>query len=112
MSRQVRHRVAALVLGGLLLGAPLLTTGPANAAEPSPTPAVTPAMPPSQTKTKIKISQGTGGSAPTHAGKSPRSRKAGERRVPTWILIPDGVGGRRTGPATLASRPIRCRRTG
>ncbi|HET6532901.1 MAG TPA: hypothetical protein VFH03_20115 [Actinoplanes sp.] len=31
MSRQVRHRVAALVLGGLLLGAPLLTNGTANA---------------------------------------------------------------------------------
>lgn len=31
MSRQVRHRVAAVVLGGLLLGAPLLTNGTANA---------------------------------------------------------------------------------
>jgi hypothetical protein len=31
MSRQVRNRVAALVLGGLLLGAPLLTNGTANA---------------------------------------------------------------------------------
>jgi hypothetical protein len=31
MSRQVRHRVTALVLGGLLLGAPLLTNGTASA---------------------------------------------------------------------------------
>jgi hypothetical protein len=31
MSRQVRHRLTALVLGGLLLGAPLLTNGTANA---------------------------------------------------------------------------------
>lgn len=31
MSRQVRYRVAALVLGGLLLGVPLLTNGTANA---------------------------------------------------------------------------------
>jgi hypothetical protein len=31
MSRQVRYRVAALVLGGLLLGAPLLTNGTASA---------------------------------------------------------------------------------
>lgn len=31
MSRQVRHRVVALGLGGLLLGAALLTTGTANA---------------------------------------------------------------------------------
>jgi hypothetical protein len=31
MSRQVRHRVVAVVLGGLLLGAPLLTNGTANA---------------------------------------------------------------------------------
>ena len=31
MSRQVRYRVSALVLGGLLLGAPLLTNGTANA---------------------------------------------------------------------------------
>lgn len=31
MSRQVRYRAAALVLGGLLLGAPLLTNGTANA---------------------------------------------------------------------------------
>ena len=31
MSRQVRYRVAALALGGLLLGAPLLTNGTASA---------------------------------------------------------------------------------
>lgn len=31
MSRQVRHRVTAVVLGGLLLGTPLLTNGTANA---------------------------------------------------------------------------------
>lgn len=31
MSRQVRHRLTALVLGGLLVGAPLLTNGTANA---------------------------------------------------------------------------------
>lgn len=31
MSRQVRHRVTAVVLGGLLLGAPLLTNGTASA---------------------------------------------------------------------------------
>lgn len=31
MSRQVRHRVTALVLGGLLLGTPLLTNGTASA---------------------------------------------------------------------------------
>ncbi len=31
MSRQVRHRLTAMVLGGLLLGAPLLTNGTANA---------------------------------------------------------------------------------
>jgi hypothetical protein len=31
MSRQVRHRLTAVVLGGLLLGAPLLTNGTANA---------------------------------------------------------------------------------
>lgn len=31
MSRQVRHRVAAWVVGGVLLGAPLLTNGTANA---------------------------------------------------------------------------------
>ncbi|MEU7903845.1 hypothetical protein [Actinoplanes sp. NPDC049118] len=31
MSRQVRHRVTAVALGGLLLGAALLTTGTANA---------------------------------------------------------------------------------
>ncbi len=31
MSRQVRYRVTALVLGGLLLGVPLLTNGTANA---------------------------------------------------------------------------------
>jgi hypothetical protein len=31
MSRQVRHRLTAMVLGGLFLGAPLLTNGTANA---------------------------------------------------------------------------------
>jgi len=31
MSRQVRHRVTAVVLGGLLLGTPLLTNGTASA---------------------------------------------------------------------------------
>src|SRR3954453_11681727 len=31
MSRQVRYRVTALVLGGFLLGAPLLTNGTASA---------------------------------------------------------------------------------
>ena len=31
MSRQVRHRVTAVALGGFLLGAALLTTGTANA---------------------------------------------------------------------------------
>ena len=33
MSRQFRHRVTAVVLGGLLLGAPLLTNGTANAGQ-------------------------------------------------------------------------------
>jgi hypothetical protein len=33
MSRQVRHRVTALVAGGLLLGAPLLINGTANAGQ-------------------------------------------------------------------------------
>src|SRR3954447_8623485 len=33
MSRQVRYRVTALVLGGFLLGAPLLTNGTASAGQ-------------------------------------------------------------------------------
>lgn len=33
MSRQFRHRMTAVVLGGLLLGAPLLTNGTANAGQ-------------------------------------------------------------------------------
>jgi hypothetical protein len=33
MSRQVRHRITALVAGGLLLGVPLLTDGTANAGQ-------------------------------------------------------------------------------
>ncbi|GGK93502.1 hypothetical protein [Mangrovihabitans endophyticus] len=33
MARQVRHRLTAVALGGLLMGAPLLTSGTANAAQ-------------------------------------------------------------------------------
>ncbi len=36
MSRQVRHRVTAVVLGGLLLGVPLLANGTANAGQTGP----------------------------------------------------------------------------
>jgi hypothetical protein len=114
MSRQVRHRVTAVLLGGLLLGAPMLPSATANAGRPGPAsghgphpvqvihtssaPApigaisIEPPNPGIRPRThlrstiKTRASRGTGGSAPMVTGKPPRTKKASVRRVPTLDL--------------------------
>jgi hypothetical protein len=113
MSRQVRHRVTAVLLGGLLLGAPMVTSAMANSGRPcpasgqwshpmqviatsAPTPigaiSVEPTNPGVRPRTNLKnaiktrTSRGTGGSAPMVTGKPPRTKKASVRRVPTLDL--------------------------
>jgi hypothetical protein len=114
MSRQVRHRVTAVLLGGLLLGAPMVTSAMANSGRPNsasgqwshpmqviptssaPTPiraiSVEPTNPGIRPRTDLKsaiktrTSRGTGGSAPMVTGKPPRTKKASVRRVPTLDL--------------------------
>jgi hypothetical protein len=112
MSRQVRHRVTAVLLGGLLLGAPLLANGTASAGRPTdplgqrsqvtPTASVpaerSQAIPNSgmrprtpvkrATRIKTRTSTGTRGSAPMLAGKPPPGRNGNARRVPTRVLPP------------------------
>ena len=102
MSRQVRHRVTAVLLGGLLLGAPMVTSAMANSGRPcpmqviltlTPTPIgaipVEPSNPGIRPRTDLKsaiktrTSRGTSGSAPLVTGKPPRTKKASVRRVPT-----------------------------